>query len=498
MKTQVIQLETYDDVVSVRDKMSWAKTDRIALVFPRHSRIIARILDLRLLQRHADFVGARLAIVTRSTELKLVAKELGIPVFARLSTAKRKNWQSTPTPRKEFPRQEKTRSRELRRIISPPQPGWQDQSRFRLLLFALAVAAILAVGLTFVPSASVHLTPKAQTQSLTFRASASANFTAVNLTGNLPAHSLSLIIEQTRSVPATGSIAIPDARAAGNAQFRNLTTAMVIIPAGTVIGTQIHPIVHFTTTTQVEVPAGVGKTVDVPLVAVEAGSIGNLPVDTLVAIQGDLGTSLGVTNPQPTMGGSYRIATIQTARDRNTLHTSLMNDILGECRNELQQRLLPGDIFFPGSLADYQAMNETYFPGEDQAGDTLTLTLRLQCKAQYASAVDMNTLAGKLLDLDLPQGFIPVPGSLELQPAGTPITGEDGITRWDQGIHRLLQPKINSLQVEQISLGHLRGTAAKLLAKSLSLAEPPKIQIKPGGWPWMPLIPFRITVFLTP
>lgn len=498
MKTQVIQLESYDDVVSVRDKMSWAKTDRIVLVFPRHSHIIARILDLRLLQRHADLVGAQLAIVTRNTDLRLVAKELAIPVFSRISTAKRYNWQSASPARKLYRRDEKPDLRQMRGDISPPQQNWQDQPRFRLLIFSLAVAGILTVLLTFVPTASIQLTPQTQLQSLAFRISASENYTAINLTGNLPARTTSEIIEQTKSIPATGSIAIPNARAAGSAHFRNLTTSLVNISAGTVISTQTHPIVLFATTVVAQVAAGVGKTVDVPVVAVEAGSSGNLPVDTLVAIQGDLGTSLAVTNSEPTTGGSNMIAAIQTDLDRQTLHTTLMNDILDECKTELQQTLLPGDIFFPGSLANSQVLNETYFPGQGQVGDTLSLTLRLQCKAQFASAGDMNDLGEKLLNLDLPQGYIPVPGSLEVQPASNPVTDSDGITQWDLKVHRLLQPKVDSLHVEQISLGHLRATAAKLLESSLPLAGLPVIQVKPRWWPWMPLIAFRITVSTAP
>jgi len=62
MKTQVIQLDLHDDVTSVRDKMSWAKTPRILLVYPRRSHNLGRLLDLRLLQRHASILGAQLAI----------------------------------------------------------------------------------------------------------------------------------------------------------------------------------------------------------------------------------------------------------------------------------------------------------------------------------------------------------------------------------------------------------------------------------------------------
>ena len=74
MKTQVIQLDVHDDVTSIRDKMSWAKTSRILLVYPRRSRILKRTLDLRLLQRHALLLGAQLAIVAPSADIRQSAR----------------------------------------------------------------------------------------------------------------------------------------------------------------------------------------------------------------------------------------------------------------------------------------------------------------------------------------------------------------------------------------------------------------------------------------
>jgi hypothetical protein len=34
MKTQIIQLESHDDIISIRDKMGWSQTSRILLVWP--------------------------------------------------------------------------------------------------------------------------------------------------------------------------------------------------------------------------------------------------------------------------------------------------------------------------------------------------------------------------------------------------------------------------------------------------------------------------------
>ena len=65
MKTQILQLETYDDQVSACDKIKWSQADRILLVWPARGKILNRKLDLLLLKRQSIAQGAQLALVTR-------------------------------------------------------------------------------------------------------------------------------------------------------------------------------------------------------------------------------------------------------------------------------------------------------------------------------------------------------------------------------------------------------------------------------------------------
>jgi hypothetical protein len=494
MKTQVVHLDPHDDVTSVHDKISWAKTERILLVFPRRSRILSRVLDLRLLQRYAATQGAQLAIVTRGNELRLVAKELGIPIFSKLSIARRSKWQPGLIPQQNFHPSVHPDLRQIRRDTFPLETSWQDRFSYRFILFTLAVLAILAVLIIFIPSASIQLTPATRIQNLKFTVSASLDVTAINLAGSIPARLTSVIVERTKTVPVTGSVAIPDARSVGLVRFRNLTTSKVSIPAGTVVSTQSNSPVRFTTTNTAEVVAGVGKTVDVPVQAIEAGSNANLPADTLVAMESDLGASLAVTNPTSTGGGSDRTAAIQTAGDRRALHTALLADILDQCKANLQQTLISGFIYFPDALVISQVLTEAYFPAEGQAGDTLSLTLRLQCQAQYSSSADVNMLVEKLLNTTIPEGFIPESGTQDIQSVTAPVTDSDGITRWNIQAQRRLRARIDSLAAIQLSLGHTSAEVVRRLRNYLPLAESPVIHMKPGWWPWLPLIPFRITV----
>ena len=172
-----------------------------------------------------------------------------------------------------------------------------------------------------------------------------------------------------------------------------------------------------------------------------------------------------------------------------------MADLLEECKTTLPQMLASGDEFFPATLSVAQVFNESYFPAEDQPGELLSLTLNIQCQAQYASAADLQSLASMTLDAVLPEGFSPLPsGKGTITNATTPVVGEDGVISWEVQAQRLLQAKLDSLTVMQLVLGRKRDTAARRLSTNLPLAGTPVITLTPPWWPWMPLLPFRITL----
>src|SRR5512140_2372841 len=92
MKTQIIALEAHDDLISVRDRMSWAKSPRILLVWSMSDKISLRAADLRILQQHAITLGAELGIITRRGDVRRDAERFGIPVFGSAAAAQRQAW----------------------------------------------------------------------------------------------------------------------------------------------------------------------------------------------------------------------------------------------------------------------------------------------------------------------------------------------------------------------------------------------------------------------
>jgi hypothetical protein len=61
-------------------------------------------------------------------------------------------------------------------------------------------------------------------------------------------------------------------------------------------------------------------------------------------------------------------------------------------------------------------------------------------------------------------------------------------------VQRIVQANLDQLNVVELSAGRRPAEAIRQLKKSLALAESPVVQLKPSWWPWLPLIPFRITV----
>jgi hypothetical protein len=502
MKTQVVHLELHDDVVSVRDKMSWAKTARILLVWPPRKHILNRSLDLLLLQRHATSLGAQLGLVTRSAEIRRAAGELGIPVFATTAEAQSRQWRNQTSRSKPVRRGPRPDLQELRAEIHPPEPAWLTHAAVRLTFFTLGVMAVLAVVLLFIPSATISLDPKLQTQGLTLQVSASQNVTSVNVAGNLPAHEISVVEEGSQSAPATGQVSVPDKPAQGVARFRNLTTSLINIPAGTAIRTSTEPAVHFVTTEDGVVAAGVGKTIDIPIQAVEPGSVGNIPADVLVAIQGNLGPNLAVTNPEPTSGGADCTVSMPTADDRTRLHDALLVDLHWQALDAFALTLSPADLLFPDTLTVSQVLDEAYLPAEGQPGDALTLTMQVEFSIQYTLASDLNALAAAALDAGLAKEMLPVADTLtvEIMVAQSatitdkPASQAGGVTTFEIHTSRMLKPNINSSTVARAVQGLSPLEAGQRLKSMLPLALPPKIRLVPSWWPWLPFLQFRITM----
>jgi hypothetical protein len=505
MKTHIIQLEQYDDNVSARDKMSWAKGERILLVWPERGRVLYRRMDLVLLQRQSAAQGAQLALVTKDPDVRYYAPRLGIPVFKSFRKAQRAVWR--------LPR----RFRGAKPAVFHPGAGQPDQPArpapvrperaapglkpaARLGFFALGVLSLLAIAMTLIPSANVTLTPQTGVQEVTLDMRAETAITEVDLSGVVPARWVRVTVEGRDTTPASGTMLVPDRPAQGEVQFTNLTDLEVVIPEGTVVLSPDEPSQRFAVTRSGELPPGPGETISLPVRALAPGSQGNLSAGKLIAIEGLLGTQAGVTNPLPTHSGSDREEPTPDAGDRSLLAERLHGALEQTAIQELQRGLQPGGVLITSTLKLADTLEERFQPLEGQPADQLALNLRQEYQAQVVSAADVTTFAQAVFDANMPPGFSPVEGSLQVENIALPPSAEDGQNsgetplHWKMHAYRQILAQAPTPQAIRLVLGFDPEAASRQLQSELALEEPPKIRLTPGWWPRMPILPFRINV----
>jgi hypothetical protein len=491
LKTQIITLESHDDLISVRDKFSWAKTPRILLVWPKYEKVTLRLLDLKVLQRHADSLGAQLGLVTRRANVRRDAEALGIPVFASTTTAQKDLWpQSAPRTRR-IPRPPRRNLRKLRDVIYGKEASWRTSLLGRVITFTVGVMAVLTVAGLFVPRAALTLYPEAQIQSVVIPVSASQSVDSVSVTGAIPARVLSVTVSAEQSLTVTSKIAVPKLKSHGVVRFTNLGQTEVIIPAATVVLTQSS--VRFVTLHETKLPAGIDEFVDIPIEALLLGVKGNVSADEITIVEGPLGLSVAAVNPGPVTGGTDVQVVGATDNDRSKLSDMVFENLRKSAEDQMRARIQADDLLLADTFEAANILQEEFDPPVGQAGNILLLKMEVEFTARYISASDLEQLAQSTLNASVADGFSPF-GDTDLKPLADPVTDPDGATHFDLEVSRILLRDVDQTQVFSMIRGHNPQRARTELLDVLSLRKSPDVIVTPSWWPWLPLIPFNISV----
>ena len=354
--------------------------------------------------------------------------------------------------------------------------------------------AVLAVAALFVPRAAIKLEPISQAQSVVLPVTASPSVQSVLITGSLPAHEITITVSGQQAAQITSKTSIPQDKASGIVRFTNLSQSDLSIPAGTVVFGIEPETVRFVTLNDTHLPGNINAVVEVPIEAMEGGEAGNLPADAIQAVNGNLGLSISVTNPEPTSGGSDRLAVAPADSDRQRVHEVLTGSLQTQAQNQLSDSLGGQDLLLTNTLKMGQVLGETYDPPAGQPGNLLTLSMCVEYSAQYITGADLTQLAQATLNASLPEGFGPVPGTLAFHAVQTPIVDESGASQFNLQIERKLVREIDPARVNALVRGLPPEAAAQVLGSDLPLVSAPQIDLSPSWWPWLPLIPFRIEV----
>jgi hypothetical protein len=493
MKTQLIQLVNHDDLISIRDRMVWAKTPRILLMWPKRGRVDIRPLDLALLKRHAESLGAELGLVTRNFGIRSAARRLGISVFFKSSDAQKKQWMEKKSvhPVRRFPRVDLRAVR--KNLPSIELFSLVNQPVRRVIVFGVGVLAVLLILLVFIPSAEIQITPPETIQALTISVNSVPDIQDVQISGTVPQRELILTEEGEASALATGSLFLMDGVAQGEVQLTNLTNKAISVPAGTGLLSKLNPSASFITSEQVEVPAGKGKTAMVLITALTPGPDGNIPAGAVNILEGSQGLVLSATNPLPISGGSKSMALIATDQDRESLKRRLLADLQRNALVDFSNKITQNDLLFPSTLRRLRILEEVFAPPAGDIGEKVNLHLRVEYRVAYSSYADLYHLAKLILNSSIPVGFVASSGEIEIEPVSSFSEGQD-IVRWQMQMRRKITLILDQGQVISLVQGKTRVSADNLLMKTYNLKQSPQIDIRPGWWPWLPFLPIQINI----
>jgi hypothetical protein len=495
VKTQVINLESYDDRHSILDKLKWGQADRVILLFPLRGMPLSNKLDLKIIHRHCQTNETKLAMVTKNQQIKDFAYELNIPVFRSLRQAQKIAWEYMVREEEPAARPEKkfTRQELAEKIQHHRTPGWAQQKSVRITAFVLSILALLVLAAFLVPGAQIEYLPEFETQSLTLTLTASPAFSGFNLSGAVPARMESISVEGRSSLAPSGEMSIPAQNATGLIEITNLTDQPITIPAGTIIRTaDPTSTIRFRTSTEVTLEALSGAKISIPIEAENPGENSNLPAETLVLAEGELSRSLTVTNPEPTTGGTTTTTTAPTAEDYDQLSGELLDALWLTALEEAQTVLDENDIILDDQPQSTTIIEETFSPPEPQPSAALDLLLRVEYEILTIRWEDLKDMGNAILDATLPDGYAAQAETLTIQNITPPVLGEDGQITWEAAIERQIFTTRQEAQAVHEIRGQTLNNAAENFQNALSLQQEPKIVVFPDWWPLVPFLDFRI------
>lgn len=502
MRIQIITIKPTDIRATLHDSLTWLQAERVLLVVPDGAKAIARYLDLVMLHRQVQQMGAQLALVTAQPALRAWAESLPISVFATTQEAYLQPWESSKSNEREWRPSPYPRTR----YPSPPiTPHWSSRLPRWLLgiiasgLTASVLLACLLLLYLCIPSATILIEPpgKVLTTTLILDPDVALGSSADSLdwateypATRIPVQRLSVTVQGSRSQKTTGTASVASEHAQGQVTLSNRTNLSIRIPAGTGVRTSAlaEPILFVLQQTATLAP-NVGARVTVPVRAVEPGPTGNVAAGAINQVDGAWESQVGAINLAATTGGELVEKDAVSERDQedllHDLEVALKEQGLTEIQNRIgsQAQLLPATL-----IGTTQTKTYSHFVGE--IADEVQLDVQMEVSALWVSTAHLNLLTSRQLDsLAQQQQVALLPES----------------TRW-----KIRRATAAAIEIELIGksgvIAHPADIRARLAGKSLTAASDllwqtfglqtaPQIQLHPTWFGQLPIPLQRLPIW---
>jgi hypothetical protein len=518
MREQIIQLERYDDVVSVRDRLAWIQAERVLLVFPPEGGVLMRQLDLVLVRREAARRGAKIALITTEPNITEIAQDLRIPVFGTISESHRKRWVrkrgSLFVRRRDKPVSGPSVA-DMEAAAKRMQTGFRARFErnpwkwrfFGLLTFGIVMVILMSAAYLIGPSATVILYPAANQEFVQVAVTADPLLSQVELRENaIPADNFERDVEWTTQISTTGVIDIPQDFATGTVTFLNRTREPVTVPVGTIVRTSTGQPIRFRTLEEVAVPGYIGGVASTEVEALPEfeGTAGNVDANLINRIEDrQLNDKLAVRNDERLRGGGLQQVPAVAQQDIDNLLANMRQELIDRALAEMYSMVAPEQFLVEDSLRIVsERPGEMRFSHEvGEPADILTLTMRARVRGvafneRYAQQVAYAELSSRI-----GPGYKIITGpSLEFRRGDIVEVDDAQRVTFLMSCAGYVAADINVNSVREQIAGLSVTQVSALLSDSLPLRAPDGEQsslvlsIWPGWWRQVPVLPVRISV----
>jgi hypothetical protein len=496
MKTHLLQLNSFDDSFSIMDKMNWSKANRILVVWPDAGKIRLSELDLILLMRKAESQGSQIAFVSDEQKIIETCKALGIQIFASIPEAYRKPWRRPKRLRKR--NYSNSEEKDLAPLVNFFHKKWEPKPGItqwiKIGIFIVAISAFLALIGFFIPSAVVQVQADSKQVQLDLDVWANTSIDFPSISGALPVQVVSM--ERTASYQgiSSGSMRIPNDFATGSLVFRNLTNSVISIPKGTVVLSSADPALRFQTTKLVTLKGEINAEAEVDGLSLSGGIIGNVPANTIDAIEGLIGGSVVVENRSAFSGGTELKTLSPSNEDYDKAKEELIEKMKQEVLEEIKNQYPQGFLFPETTLEVTKVQFEKRTPEIGQPGENFSYQLGCEFKIWMITRADVDEIAEKATATSLTGAYELVPGSLSLQMKTQPSFDRNGNLRWSITVVETARPLVDAEQIKNSIAGKKLEEAMTVLRTDSGLLPGSMIEISPAFWKRLPFLPFRLKV----
>lgn len=460
-----------DGILDVVDRIEATRATEVILVVPREARALRDPAAWPHIAAVAKRNALALGVVAPRGDVRSYARQNGLPAATSVGRVVQAPHHRIQLGDREF---------------YVPRIAWGGLIRGAILIAGLWFVTITACNT--IPSAEVVIVPASEevTTSLRVRLNPIADVPDLEL-GVQPATTFTHEFTHTIAAVTTGEVEVPDERATVVLQFSNASEEDRVVSAGSRIDDENG--ISFATDADITVAAGSVATIGAT--AVQAGTSGNVPFDTLT-LSDDLPEGVTVTNPAAASGGTDKLVPAVDEADVAQV-TALSDEVLRRIgERELFATVTEGTVFPQTISVSIFSQEPLANPGDP--ADTFLVDYTAIVSAVVVTDAQAIATGEALLLAQLDATHALLPGSTtasidEARVEGGTVTALLTATG-------LVAELIDTQIVREAISGDSPADARAEIQTLLALEGTPQIDLRPDfiPWRWLPRNADRITI----